>query len=137
MIGVGLGEDLGDGCPGMDPGLAPYLRGEHGPSALDGLRARWAAATALTGFLYEQKVQDVGWRARVTLRQQSRAGLLTSARITRTCVAGQWLLRDARHMVCSRLIASSASAASRAQSACVATRTIRARARLSSFAAKA
>ena len=69
VIGVGLGEDLGDGCLGLDPGLAPYLRGELDPTTLDGLRARWAdATTALTAFLYQQQFQDAGWAARVTLR---------------------------------------------------------------------
>src|SRR4051794_20520940 len=47
---LGWGEDLGDGCLGLDSGLAPYLRGEHDPATLDRLRARWAdaATTALT-----------------------------------------------------------------------------------------
>jgi tetratricopeptide (TPR) repeat protein len=70
VIGVGLGEDLGDGCLGLDPGLAPYLRGELDPTTLDELKARWAeATTALTEFLGMQQFQDAGWAARVTLRQ--------------------------------------------------------------------
>ena len=66
---LGWVEDLGDGCLGLDPGLAPYLRGEHDPATLDGLRARWAdATTALTDFLYQQKFQETGWAAGVTQR---------------------------------------------------------------------
>ena len=61
VIGVGLGEDLGDGCLGLDPGLAPYLRGELDPTTLDGLRARWAdATTALTDFLVPAAVPGCG-----------------------------------------------------------------------------
>lgn len=69
VIEVGLGEDLGDGCLGLDPGLAPYLRGELDPTVFDQLQTRWATATTtLTTTLYQQLSRDVGWAARVTRR---------------------------------------------------------------------
>jgi len=68
LIGVGLGEDMGDGHLRLDPGLSPYLLGELPEDEAEALRSRWAEAIAgLTGYLYDEQFKDTRLAAQLTL----------------------------------------------------------------------
>jgi tetratricopeptide (TPR) repeat protein len=68
LIGVGLAEDMGDGHLRLDPALGSYLLREMGEGEREALSGRWAEAMAsLAGFLYQQRGQDAGLAARLTL----------------------------------------------------------------------
>jgi hypothetical protein len=68
LIGVGLGEDMGNGHLRLDPGLAPYLLTQQPPADIDALHARWAdAMTQLTRYLYEELFQDAEAARRLTV----------------------------------------------------------------------
>ena len=68
LIGVGLAEDMGDGHLRLDPALGSYLLREMDEGDREALHRRWAGAMAgLTGFLNEQRGQDAGLAARLTL----------------------------------------------------------------------
>ena len=68
LIAVGLAENIGDAHVRLDPALGSYLLREMGEEEREALVGRWAGAMAgLMGFLNEQRGQDAGMAARVTL----------------------------------------------------------------------
>lgn len=68
LIGVGLGENMGDGYLRLDPALSAYLLRGMDEEERKALTERWAEAmAALTAFLYEQYGQDAKLAARLTL----------------------------------------------------------------------
>lgn len=68
LIGVGLAEYMGDNHLRLDPALGSYLLRGMEEEEREALSERWAGAMAgLTGFLYQQRAQDAGLSARLTL----------------------------------------------------------------------
>jgi tetratricopeptide (TPR) repeat protein len=68
LIGVGLAEDMGDWHLRLDPALGSYLLREMDEGEREALHERWAGTMAeLMTFLYEQRSQDAGLSARLTL----------------------------------------------------------------------
>lgn len=68
LIGVGLAEGMGDGHLRLDPALAPYLLRGIDEAEREVLIERWVGAmTRLTAFMYQQRSEDTGLAARLTL----------------------------------------------------------------------
>jgi tetratricopeptide (TPR) repeat protein len=68
LIGVGLAESMGDGHLRLDPALGSYLLRGMDDGEREALIERWAEEMAgLTAFLYQQRSQDAGLAARLTL----------------------------------------------------------------------
>ncbi len=68
LTGVGLAENMGDNHLRLDPALPPYLLSGMSKAEREDARARWAEAMqGLTTFLYQQRAQDTGLAARLTL----------------------------------------------------------------------
>ncbi len=68
LIGVGLAEYMGDNHLRLDPALGSYLLREMEEGEREALTGRWAVAmVGLTAFLYQQRGQDAGLAARLTL----------------------------------------------------------------------
>lgn len=70
LIGVGLGEGMGDGHLRLDPALPYYLLRGMSEEEREALRERWAdSMRSLTRFLYQQRARDAGLSARLTLME--------------------------------------------------------------------
>jgi tetratricopeptide (TPR) repeat protein len=68
LVEVGLAEQMPYGHLRLDPALPPYLLRGLSEEEQQTARSRWAEAMqALTGFLYEQRFQDIALSARLTL----------------------------------------------------------------------
>jgi tetratricopeptide (TPR) repeat protein len=68
LIEVGMAQNMGDGNLRLDPALPSYLLREMREEEQMALRERWAGAmSGLLSFLYQQRGQDAGLAARLTL----------------------------------------------------------------------